>query len=214
MGTEPLPKPATGNTGGNPPANTMDAGGPPPAPGCSEPMSRGWIRFFGMYHLLSALVFMYVLVKIWPPSIPPKDEVRIVQFLWGYLRFNLSSEAQVILVVILGGALGSYVHAATSFVNFTGARTIVASWRWWYVLRPFIGSALALGFYFVPRAGFFATSAGTASFNLVGFAAMAFLVGMFTRQATAKLAELFDTMFKVRSEAETAYTPETDKLNP
>jgi hypothetical protein len=88
----------------------------------------------------------------------------------------------------------------------------VASWRWWYVLRPFIGSALALGFFFVVRAGFFAPSAGAANFNFVGFAAMAFLVGMFTRQATAKLAELFDTLFKVRSEAEPQYTPQTDKM--
>jgi hypothetical protein len=105
------------------------------------------------------------------------------------------------------------VHAATSFVNFTGARSIVTSWRWWYILRPFIGSALALGFFFVVRAGFFAPSAGTTDLNLVGFAAMAFLTGMFTRQATAKLAELFETLFNVRSEAESQHKPQTDKLN-
>jgi len=213
MGTQPSPTVTTGKTGDTPQATATATGTTPHAGGNGEAMSRGWIRFFGWYHLFLALLFIYVLVKIWPPTIPPKDELRSVQLLWGFVNFTVSSETQMILVVILTGALGSYVHAATSFVNFTGTRSIVASWRWWYVLRPFIGSALALGFFFVVRAGFFAPSAGTTNFNLVGFAAMSFLVGMFTRQATAKLAELFDTMFRVRSEAEPHYTPQTDKLN-
>lgn len=212
MGTEPSLTATTDKTGGVPKVNATAAGATPPLPGNGEPMSRGWIKFFGWYHLVLALLIIYVLVKVWPPAIPPSGELRSVQFLWGFLKFNVSSEAQMMLVVILTGALGSYVHAATSFVNFTGTRSIVASWRWWYVLRPFIGSALALGFFFVVRAGFFAPSAGAANFNFVGFAAMAFLVGMFTRQATAKLAELFDTLFKVRSEAEPQYTPQTDKM--
>jgi len=213
MNTQPSPTTTTDEAGGISQASATAVGAKPTAPGNGEPMSHSWIRFFGSYHLVLALLLIYVLVKVWPPAIPPKDEVRNVRFLWGLLSFNVSSEAQMILVVILTGALGSYVHAATSFVNFTGARSIVASWRWWYLLRPFIGSALALGFFFVVRAGFFAPSAGTANFNLVGFAAMAFLVGMFTRQATAKLAELFDTLFRVRSEAEHQYAPQTDKLN-
>jgi len=213
MGTEALPPTAPEATGDIPEASPTAAGSTGEASGNGEPMSRGWIRFFGWYHLLLALLFIYVLVKIWPPAIPPKDELRSVQFLWGFLNFNVSSEAQLILIVILTGALGSYVHAATSFVNFTGARSIVTSWRWWYILRPFIGSALALGFFFVVRAGFFAPSAGTTDLNLVGFAAMAFLTGMFTRQATAKLAELFETLFNVRSEAESQHKPQTDKLN-
>jgi hypothetical protein len=203
----------TDEAGGISQARATTGGAKPTEPGNGEPMSRGWTRFFGGYHLFLALLLIYLLVKVWPPAIPPKDELRNTQFLWGFLSFNVSSEAQMILVVILTGALGSCVHAATSFVNFTGARSIVASWRWWYVLRPFIGSTLALGFFFVVRAGFFAPSAGTTNFNLVGFAAMAFLVGMFARQATAKPAELFDTLFRVRSEAEHQYAPQTDKLN-
>jgi len=213
MSTESLTTASTDEPGGVSQANATAAGTTAAAPGDGEPMSHGWIRFFGAYHLLLALLFIYLLIKVWPPAIPPANELRNVHLLWGFLSFNLSPEAQVILIVILTGALGSYVHAATSFVNFTGTRSIVASWRWWYVLQPFIGSVMALGFLFVVRAGFFTPSAGTANFNLVGFAAMAFLVGMFTKQGTAKLAELFDTLFRVRSEAEAQYKPQTDKLN-
>ena len=45
------------------------------------------------------------------------------------------------------GALGSYIHAGTFFVSYVGNRNFVASWTWWYVLRPFIGLALAVIFF-------------------------------------------------------------------
>lgn len=214
MDTEPAATAPNDQGGGISQADVTTVVAKPTVRGNDELMSRGWIKFLGCYHLVLALLFIYLLVKVWPLTIPTaRDEVRNIQFLWGFLSFDVSLEGQMILVVIITGALGSYVHAATSFVNFTGARSIVASWRWWYLLRPFIGSALALGFFFVVRAGFFAPSAGTTDLNLVGFAAMAFLVGMFTRQATSKLAELFDTLFKVRPEVEHQYAPQADKLN-
>jgi hypothetical protein len=153
---------------------------------------------------------MYLLAKVWPTNIPPREgELQPVKLLWGWVQYDLGSELQLILVVLLAAALGSYVHAATSFVNFTGTRTIIASWRWWYVLRPFMGMALGLGFYLAIRAGFFSLSAETKSLNIVGFAASAFAVGMFTRQATEKLSHMFDVLFGVPAE----YKPQQDKLS-
>lgn len=179
-------------------------------------MSRGWIISLGVYHAILAVVFFYLIAAFWPVSIPLPDEVRhTVSLLWGVLsvQFSVTHEIQVISLVILSGGLGSFVHAASSFVNFVGQRSIGASWRWWYLLRPFVGMGMALGFYFVIRAGFFATSAGTGTFNTVGFTAAAFLVGMFSRQASEKLAELFGTLFRVRTEDEAALTPVVDKLS-
>jgi hypothetical protein len=176
-------------------------------------MSPTWIRVLGVYHAAVGLLILYLLITIWPARIgsDAEDDYRIVEFLWGYLRIRLelSPERQVLFIVLLSGALGSYVHAATSFVNFTGTRSLVASWRWWYALRPLIGGGLALGFYFAARAGFFAGSAGTADLNLIGFAATAFMVGMFSKQATQKLAELFDTLFRTAPEHE----PPKDKMD-
>lgn len=179
-------------------------------------MSRGWIRALGVYHVVVALLILYLLFKIWPTAIGPdaEEDIRTVELLWGRLRFDLFPERQILLLVVLAGALGSYVHAATSFVNFTGARSIVASWRWWYALRPFIGMALALGVYFTIRAGFFSVSAGTADLNIVGFAGTAFLVGMFTKQATQKLGELFDVLFRVPPEHAPARDKMEDKPTP
>jgi hypothetical protein len=32
-------------------------------------MSRAWILFFGWYHVLVALLLIYLLVMVWPPSV-------------------------------------------------------------------------------------------------------------------------------------------------
>jgi hypothetical protein len=56
--------------------------------------------------------------------------------------------------------------------------------------------ALALVFYFVIRGGFLTTSSGAKDINPYGIAALAGLVGMFSKQATDKLGEVFSTLFR------------------
>jgi hypothetical protein len=63
--------------------------------------------------------------------------------------------------------------------------------------------------YFVIRGGFLASATGTAELNPWGFVAVAALVGLFSKQATNKLDELFSTMFKTDKERELR-----DKLQP
>ena len=116
--------------------------------------------------------------------------------------FQPTLETRLILLVLLAGAIGSYVHAASSLVDYLGNRTLVNSWVWWYLLRPFIGMMLALIFYFGFRGGFITGgvntgSEGAANFiNPFGIAAMAGLVGMFSKVATDKLSEVFLTLFR------------------
>jgi hypothetical protein len=112
---------------------------------------------------------------------------------------SLSSEARLILLVMLAGALGSYVHAATSFVTYVGNRTLRASWTWWYLLRPVIGMVLALIFYFVIRGGLLSAGAAASEVSPFGIAAVAALVGMFSKQATDKLQEVFDNLFRTKA---------------
>lgn len=56
--------------------------------------------------------------------------------------------------------------------------------------------SLALVFYFVIRGGFLTTSGGAKDINPYGIAALAGLVGMFSKQATDKLSEVFGTLFR------------------
>lgn len=119
-----------------------------------------------------------------------------VHLFGGRIVMEHSFEVRLLLLVLLAGALGSYIHAATSFIDYVGNRKLYPNWVWWYLLRPFVGMALALVFYFVVRGGFISPQAGGNDMNPFGIAALAGLVGMFSQQATDKLSEVFKTLFR------------------
>jgi hypothetical protein len=105
-------------------------------------------------------------------------------------------DERLLLLVIVAGILGAFVHGATSLADYIGNNNFNKSWSWFYLLRPAIGMALALVFYFVIRGGFLSTSGGAKDINPYGIAALAGLVGMFSKQATDKLSEVFGTLFR------------------
>jgi hypothetical protein len=105
-------------------------------------------------------------------------------------------DERLLLLVIVAGILGAFVHGATSLADYIGNNNFNKSWTWFYLLRPAIGMALALVFYFVIRGGFLSTSGGAKDINPYGIAALAGLVGMFSKQATDKLSEVFGTLFR------------------
>ena len=107
----------------------------------------------------------------------------------------MDDDIRLLLIVILAAAVGSYIHAATSFATYVGNQSFVASWTWWYLLRPFIGMALALVFYFVIPGGLLSVQSDAADFNPYGTAAVAGLVGIFSKQATDKLEEVLTNLF-------------------
>lgn len=129
------------------------------------------------------LALIMLLVKVWPVALTTATGASY-----------LSPEGRYLITAAAAGALGSYIHLATSFVDYAGNRSLVQSWAWWYFLRPSIGAALALVVYFVLRAGL-VTGAGdsaTANLNPYGVAAVAALSGMFSKQATEKLRDVFE----------------------
>ena len=101
-------------------------------------------------------------------------------------------------------AIGSYIHNATSFATFVGNRQMFAGWIWWYILRVFIGVPLALLFYFVLRGGLLYAGVAVGDISPFGIAAVSGLVGMFSKQATDKLRELFDNLFKTEKSVQRA----------
>jgi IPT/TIG domain-containing protein len=105
-------------------------------------------------------------------------------------------DERLLLLVIVAGILGAFVHGATSLADYIGNNNFNRSWTWFYLLRPPIGMALALVFYFVIRGGFLSTTGGAQDINPYGIAALAGLVGMFSKQATDKLGEVFGTLFR------------------
>ena len=171
-----------------------------------EAMSKRWVLGFGSYLVLLNLVLVYVLLKIWPGKLPIQTESEVT-FLWGLPPTTLWIETRYLLIVATAGALGSYIHLATSFADYLGNRQFYRSWGWWYVLRPFIGAALALMVYFALRGGLIAGTSGAENLSPYGVAAVTGLAGMFSKQAADKLRELFENMFK------TEHPPRADKLS-
>jgi hypothetical protein len=166
--------------------------------GKDQPMRPIAVILLGIYYLVISILLIYLLVTIWPTSDVEYYEgsIQKISIFWGLFNFSISKEVLLILIVIIAGGLGSFIHGATSLVSYIGNRKIVKSWAWWYILRPFIGSALALIFYFVIRGGFFSISAGVEAISHFGIAATAGLVGMFSKEAIDKLRELFVTLFR------------------
>jgi hypothetical protein len=130
----------------------------------------------------------------------------------------ITREIQLLLMVLLAGALGSLVHALRSISDFIGNRTAIASWFWWYITRPLLGMSLALIFYAVLRGGFLAGSPADAKVvSPFGVIAIGSLVGMFSDKAAEKLAEIFSTLFQSKAadaRADKLAVPVISKLEP
>lgn len=151
----------------------------------------------GVPLLIIGGTLVYGLLAVWPAvaaatAETPKDED--ISFFG--LSYTASPDTALILLVVFASALGSYVHAATSFGGYVGNRTLGRSWTWWYLLRFWIGIAVALIFYFALRGGFLVADGSPSDLNPYGIAALAGMTGLFSKQATYKLNEVFDTLFK------------------
>jgi hypothetical protein len=134
-----------------------------------------------------------------PTSTGPSASENAAQTIWLFgarLELNLDPETALLVLVVVASALGSYIHAATSFATYVGNQRLTMSWIWWYLLRIFIGIALAVLFYFAVRGGLLSAQAQSGALNPYGVAALAAMVGLFSKQATDKLREVFETLFK------------------
>ena len=105
----------------------------------------------------------------------------------------IHEKARWVLLVAVSGGLGAYVHMAQSFVSFVGLKKFQRSWIWWYVMRPFIGMALAIIFFLVYGS---TTDTDLSGDNATGILAVAAVVGMFSKQAIDKLSDIFDVILK------------------
>jgi IPT/TIG domain len=175
-----------------------------------RPRERNWL---GLYFVGLSVLTFYVLIATWPvvkPSNPGelwRQDGFVDARIFGFLKVRASADSRLLITVVAAGALGSLVHCLTSFGDFVGNRDLKQSWVWFYILRTPIGIALAILFYLVLRGGLIAPTLpesvgqGTSQvptatlMNPFGLAAVAAMAGMFSKQATDKLGEVFDSLF-------------------
>jgi hypothetical protein len=174
------------------------AAAPPPPPEVPPYQRVSWFGYclLAMYLFLAAGLAAWVIIAIFPHANGATPIV--LEFgdlnLFGHTFVTAPRNDQGFLLLALGaGILGSFMHAAQSLAAYVGNREFRRSWILWYVLRPFIGGVLGMLFYFVIRAGLITPTADAVSpYGVVSFGALA---GWFSKQATDKLAEVFDTLF-------------------
>lgn len=144
------------------------------------------------------------------PGASPQPTPRTFVFLGQ--QFKLWDEQQLILLVLLAGALGSILHSLRSVYWYIGNRSLVRSWLAMYIVLPFAGATLALIFYLVVRGGFFSPQSSFKETSPFGFAAFAALIGMFSPQAVLKLREVAETLLSKPQPGANAKPQET--MNP
>jgi IPT/TIG domain len=159
--------------------------------------------------LVLGLAILASLVNLWPSierivastGKSTSSSPATVRLFFALVTVHVRPEAALLVLVVLAGALGSLIHTATSFSDFVGNQRYYSSWSIWYLLRPIVGAALATLIYFAVRGGFLSGSAQSNTVNPYGIGAVAGLAGLFSKQATDKLREVFETLFKVGEEA-------------
>ncbi len=182
-----------------------DAGGsggglPPSSGSLVRPRQRNWL---GLYFIVLSLLTFYILVATWPVVVPWQPSQFYDAWLFGVIKVGATADSRLFITVVAAGALGSLVHVLTSFADYVGNRNLRQSWIWFFVLRTPVGIALALLFYLVLRGGLIVPSlpesTGQTPATLIspyGLAAIAAMAGMFSKQATDKLSEVFTTLFQ------------------
>lgn len=173
-----------------------------------DPASTGNIHAFGICFLIFTIFIFYALVTTWPVLVPvhggTPNAFKPFRF-FGFGPYDWAPDLRLLLTVIVAGTIGSLVHTLTSFGDYVGNRRLGTSWLWWFVLRTPIGVALAIVSYLILRGGLIVPTlqaprdgdlqGATVLLNPYGVAAFSALAGMFSRQATDKLREVFETVF-------------------
>ncbi|WP_073810767.1 hypothetical protein [Kitasatospora sp. CB01950] len=194
-----------------------------PAPGQVAPLPpqqqmAGWaVLLLGVMLLAEAFICIAALISVWTPltTLTAERAPAGDPELWsvfGLGPWHLTSNTAMLIAVLAASGLGSFVHAATSFATYAGNRQLLPSWLPWYLLRTAIGGALALLVYFLLRGGLFANGTDGTATNPYGFAGIAGLCGLFSKQATDKLREIFDTVLTTRDGA--GDDERDDKIQP
>ncbi|MFD9117124.1 hypothetical protein ACFU6M_19390 [Streptomyces bottropensis] len=202
------PGTGSGEAPGADPADPADGAAPEPdATPDERRLSTLSTTLLGLFLLADVVFVCGALLTLWPavlatvePGAEPTATARWSPF--GLGNWSLTADTAMLLAVVVCSALGSFVHAATSFATYVGNRRLYASWLWWYLLRAGIGVALALLVYLLLRGGLFAGSSGTGATNPYGFSGIAGLCGLFSKQATDKLREICDTLLSTSGDGD------------
>jgi hypothetical protein len=173
-------------------------------PAVINPASKQTINRMGFWLLTLTVLFFYLLITTWPVL----EGTEFKPFNIFGMPCSWAPDRQLMFTVMMAGAVGSLTHTLTSFGDYVGNRELSTNWIWFLILRIPVGIALALLFYFIIRGGLLiptiqiqkpiSANEATVQVNAYSIAAFSALAGMFSKQATDKLAAVFDAVFAMK----------------
>ena len=180
-----------------------------------------WNKFFGVVVIIAIILALglaiSVLVACWGPVVQVAGtkgftlpDIKIFALSWA----RPNTDALYLVIVLAMGAIGSCIHALTSAASYLGNNEFYKRWIPWYVVRVPVGMGLALILYVAIRGGLLTTGTATAAINPYGIAAIAGLAGLFSKQATDKLDEVFKTLFQTQEGGDAARANKLTKPKP
>lgn len=194
----------------NAPAGT----GTVPKESLPAPLSQPWMMrhatwLVGGYLVVCWASCMAIFVALWPGFGAAETSGQA----------HLLSEVRFLGLVAAAGALGACLQAVTSFSGYVGNRKFTTDWALWYVSRPPIGATMAVIFLPLVGAGLIPENGKnipTFAFSLIS---LGILVGMFSKNAADKLADVFDALMTssrddTRGAKLTVDTPQVLSLTP
>ncbi len=157
-----------------------------------------WIKLIilGFFLLIIPVILVFFIIDFWP--VPVKDTANAWSDTSMILGLNLSFHLRMLMLVLLAGGLGSYIHVATSFSYHIAKRDFEPHWYWWYWMRIPIGAILALITIMITDGGLFVAPAANNDATPITTIGIAALIGLFSRQAVEKLRDIFDVVFNPR----------------
>ncbi len=165
------------------------------------------------------VILACVLIVLWPHNMvrPNADGISLPvrapdgHVVWvgevsvfGIVLGTLGDDVRLFALVVVAGMLGGFIHVATSAADYIGNRRLSRSWIYWYLLRFPVGSSLAIVVYLLIRGGLLTGTASSTQLQPYGVVGIAALAGLFSKQATDKLRDVFETLFTPKGDVKRA----------
>ena len=162
----------------------------------ADPQPTRYVPLWGRW-LLSTLfavttaLVIYVLIELFPSGGVAKGTSQ--RLFWGW-TWHLTGDQQLIVLVVLAGAVGALLKSLVVMGQYMGKGQLKWGWALSYAAHPVAGSVLAFVLYVLTRAGF-VNFDNTKDVNVYGYLAVALLTGLFASQAMGKLKAVADSIF-------------------
>lgn len=197
----PRPRSASQANGSVARAAVLGGNQPPAAPAVADAIRRRpkgyrlrrheWLVAAAVGLWLFALGAASLLAAVWAWALADRSLVDDEAVRWIGPDFTATAATSVLVLAVVGGVVGSFVHAASLFATRVGRQTFEVSYVWWYLLRPLESALVALVSVAAVRSGLLALGASeTDSTSTVLAFLTGGLAGLFTDRVMQRLRGL------------------------